>query len=87
MLKIEYAKSAVKYIEALDKTTKQRIKAAIEKLAENPPTGDIKLLQGYSDGRKRLRIGKYRIIYNYKQNEQIQILYVMNIDTRGDIYK
>lgn len=86
-LKIEYAKSAVKYIEALDKPTKQRIKAGIEKLAENPPKGDIKLLQGYSDGRKRLRIGKYRIIYIYKQNEQIQILYVMNIDTRGDIYK
>lgn len=25
--------------------------------------GDIKIMQGYSDGRKRLRIGKYRVIY------------------------
>lgn len=86
-MKIEYAKSAVKYIEALDKPTKQRIKTGIEKLTEIPPKGDIKTLQGYSDGRKRLRVGKYRIIYLYKQNGKIEILYIMNIDTRGDIYK
>lgn len=86
-MKIKYAKKAVKYIEALDKPTKQRIKTGIEGLAENPPKGDIKVMQGYSDGRKRLRIGKYRIIYNYKQDKEIQILYIMNVDTRGDIYK
>lgn len=86
-MRIEYAKSAVKYIESLDRPTKQRIKAGIEGLAETPPKGDIKTLQGYSDGRKRLRIGKYRIIYNYKQDGGIEILYIMNVDTRGDIYK
>lgn len=86
-MKIEYAKNAVKYIETLDKPTKQRIKIGIERLTENPPKGDIKLLQGYTDGRKRLRIGKYRIIYIYKQDEKVEILYIMNVDTRGDIYK
>lgn len=86
-MKIEYAKNAVKYIESLDKPTKQRIKAGIEGLTGNPPKGDIKTLQGYSDGRKRLRIGKYRIIYNYRQDGIIEILYIMNVDTRGDIYK
>lgn len=86
-MKIEYAKNAVKYIESLDKPTKQRIKAGIEGLTVNPPKGDIKILQGYSDGRKRLRIGKYRIIYNYRQDGIIEILYIMNFDTRGDIYK
>ncbi len=39
--KIEYAKKAVKYIEYLDKPTKQRIKASIIGLTENPPKGDI----------------------------------------------
>ncbi len=86
-VKIEYAKKAVKYIESLDKPTKQRIKAGIIGLTENPPKGDIKLLQGYVDGRKRLRIGKYRIIYMYGQNKELQILYIMSVDTRGDIYK
>ncbi|MFG6333584.1 MAG: type II toxin-antitoxin system RelE/ParE family toxin [Lachnospiraceae bacterium] len=86
-MKIEYAKKAVKYIESLDKPTKQRIKTGIEGLTENPPKGDIKAMQGYLDGRKRLRIGKYRIIYNYGQDGEIKILYIMNVDARGDIYK
>lgn len=86
-MKIEYAKKASKYIESLDKPTKQRIKVGIEGLTENPPKGDIKTMQGYSDGRKRLRIGRYRIIYNYDHNGKITVLYIMNVDTRGDIYK
>lgn len=86
-MRIEYSKKSVKYINALDKPTKQRIKAGIEGLLENPPKGDIKVLQGYSDGRKRLRIGKYRIIYKYGNNNEIDILYIMNVDSRGEIYK
>lgn len=86
-MNIEYSKKAVKYINTLDRTTKQRIKTGIEGLTLSPPKGDIKMLQGYSDNRKRLRIGKYRIIYNYLHDGIIEILYIMNIDTRGDIYK
>lgn len=86
-MKIEYSKKAAKYINALDKPTKQRIKIGIEGLTENPPKGDIKVMQGYLDGRKCLRIGKYRIIYRYTQSEAIEVLYVMNVDSRGDIYK
>lgn len=86
-MQIEYSKKAVKYINTLDKPTKQRIKAAIEGLTDDPPRGDIKILQGFADGRKRLRVGKYRIIYNYLPNGELIILYIMNVDTRGDIYK
>lgn len=86
-MRIEYSKKAAKYINALDKPTKQRIKVGIEGLIQNPPKGDIKTLQGFTDGRKRLRIGKYRIIYNYLPDGEIIILYIMNIDSRGDIYK
>lgn len=86
-MQIEYSKKAVKFINALDRPTKQRIKLAIEGLTEQPPKGDIKPLQGFSDGRKRLRVGKYRIIYNYDTNGKIKILYIINVDSRGDIYK
>ncbi len=86
-MKIEYSRKAARYISALDKPTKQRIKEGIEGLTESPPKGDIRILQGYSDGRKRLRIGKYRIIYNYNKDKSISILYIMDVDTRGDIYK
>lgn len=86
-MKIEYTKKAKKFIESQDRPTKQRLKKAIEGLTATPPQGDIKLLQGYSDGRKRLRVGKYRIIYNYLPSGEIEILLIIDIDSRGDIYK
>ena len=86
-MQVQYSKKAAKYISSLDRPTKLRIKQAIEGLTESPPKGDIKPLQGFSDGRKCLRVGKYRIIYNYISEKQIEILYIMNIDSRGDIYK
>ena len=86
-MKIKYSRKAAKYINALDRPTKQRIRVAIEGLTETPPKGDIKSMQGFSDGRKRLRVGKYRIIYNYLSDEEIEILYIYNVDSRGDIYK
>lgn len=60
-----------------------RIKEAIENL----PRGDVKMLKGYDDKRMRLRVGKYRIIYNYIKENEIEILYIIDIDSRGDIYK
>lgn len=57
-MQVQYSKRAAKYISGLDKTTKWRIKQAIEGLTAYPPKGDIKMLQGYSDGRRRLRAGK-----------------------------
>lgn len=86
-MEIKYKKQAVKFLNGLDRPTKQRIKIAIEGLTEQPPKGDIKPLQGYKDGRNRLRVGKYRIIYNYEPNGEVTVLLILDIDSRGDIYK
>ena len=85
-MQIRFDKKAKKFIEAQDKPTKQRIRKAIEGLTEEPPRGDIKTLQGYADGRLRLRVGKYRIVYRYIGGIAV-ILHIMDIDSRGDIYK
>lgn len=84
---VRFSKTARKAIEKYDKSTKQRIKAGIYKLTLTPPEGDIKLLQGYTDGRMRLRIGKYRIIFRYDTEGNVDILFIMDINSRGDIYK
>ena len=55
-MEIRYAKVAVKVIGGMDRPTKQRIKAAVEKL----PEGDIKPFQG-SPGTYRLRVGTHGI--------------------------
>lgn len=86
-MQIDYSKSAIKAINAMDKQTKQRIKQGIEGLTIKPPQGDIKTMQGFTDGRQRLRVGKYRIVYKYALDTSIEILYIIDIGSRGDIYK
>ena len=86
-MKITFSKRARKFFEAQDVLTRQRLMKGIDGLAQKPPVGDILIMQGYSDGRLRLRIGKYRIIYRYIQDGCIEILHIMDIDVRGDIYK
>lgn len=86
-MEIRYSKAAQKAISAMDKATKQRIRAGILGLTQKPPQGDIKPLQGYHDGRQRLRVGKYRVIYKYGIDGTVEVLYIMDIGSRGDIYK
>ena len=44
-------------------------------------------MQGSKDGRMRLRVGDWRIIYKYGAEQEIEILFVLEIGNRGDIYK
>jgi len=64
-----------------------RIRQAISKLTLNPPEGDISVMKGYSDNRKRLHIGSWRVIFKYTTENQIEILLIIDIGNRGDIYK
>jgi mRNA interferase RelE/StbE len=89
-MKIKYTKQATKTLKAYDKNTRDLIRSKIYGLTKTPPEGDIKPLQG-SKTEKRLRVGKYRVIYEYLTETQeeikIKILMINKIDSRGDIYK
>ena len=76
---IQYSKRAVKTINGMDKPTKARIKQAIEGL----PAGDVKALQG-SAGSYRLRVGDWRVVFSYPDDETILI---EKIAPRGQVYK
>lgn len=86
-VKIKYSKDALKFLSKLDKKSVGRIRNAITGLTLDPPVGDIKTMQGYHDGRKRLRVGSWRIIYRYESQDMVEIIFVMDIGNRGDIYK
>ena len=86
-IKIRYSKDALKFLSKLDRKSVGRIRDAITGLTLNPPVGDIKTMQGYSDGRKRLRVGSWRIIYRHENEETVEIILVIDIGNRGDIYK
>ncbi len=86
-MNILYSKVAVKMINSMDKPTKLRIRNGILGLLEVPPKGDIKNLQGIQD-MYRLRVGKYRILYEYRKDENNNaLLYIVEVGSRGDIYK
>ncbi len=76
-MQIEYKKKAVKYINSCDKSTKKRLKEAIEKL----PFGDIKKLTGL-ENEYRLRVGDLRVLFT-KEND---IIIINNILPRGQAY-
>ena len=84
---IKYSRDSLKFLAKLDQKSAARIRAAIAGLTLSPPAGDIKPLQGYSDNRKRLRVGLWRIIYKYGSDNEVEILFIIDIGNRGDIYK
>ncbi len=80
---VQFSRKALKFLHAADRITKQRIQESVNGLLEVPPKGDIKAMQGQPPGTFRLRVGKYRIIYEVVSGA----LHILNIGSRGDIYK
>lgn len=76
-MKIQYSKQAVKFLGKQDKIIQKRIINAINNL----PNGDVLKLQGRSG--YRLRVGSFRIVFDKYGN----ILYIIDIDNRGQVYK
>ena len=86
-MRIEYSRMAAKALQRMDKALRNRIREAIYGLTLTPPRGDIKPMQGKPDGRYRLRVGGYRVIYCYDQDGKMTILFIIDVGPRGDIYK
>lgn len=83
--KIELSKRSYKYLEKLDKRSKQRISNYLLLLTDNPrnPELNIKKIQGESS-MYRLRVGGFRILYTIEDN--ILIITIIKIGPRGDVY-
>lgn len=77
-------REAAKYLAGLDKPTRSRILAALNRLTKEPPEGDIAVMHGMN-GFFRLRIGNYRAIF--RVDEQEKSIYIRVIGPRGDVYK
>ena len=78
---IKIERKALKFINRQPPDQKRRIMSAINKL---PGQGDRRSLKG-AKGLFRLRVGDYRLVY-FVNNGQL-IVYVIDADNRGDVYK
>lgn len=74
-------RAARKFILKQPPAQQKRLIAAIYKL---PNEGDIKAVKGY-EGRYRLRVGDYRVIYTIY--EAVLTVNVLKVGNRGDVYK
>ena len=82
--KIELLKSAIKELSKLPRNVQERIRDKIDTLKINPyPSGIKKLKNG--QGRLRIRVGEYRIIY--KIEKDILVILVIKIGHRRQIYR
>ncbi len=76
-------RDAVKFVAKQEKAVQERIRKSLLGLTVRPPIGDIKPMKGY-DKRFRLRVGSYRVLFEIDHQEQI--VYILAIDNRGDVY-
>ena len=76
-------RNSVKFLAKQERAVQERIRKALTGLAIRPPIGDIKPLKGQGK-LMRLRVGTYRVIFEANHTEQI--VYILTIDNRGDIY-
>lgn len=80
-MKFLYSRTSIKYLQKLERSVVRKIIEAIEKL---PFEGDVNKLKGKKTKNiYRLRIGKYRVIYSLGE----EVIKIIKIDTRGDVYK
>lgn len=85
MYAIVYEKSARKTLGRMPRKTAIKINEAFKKIALNPARTDLDIKR--LNGREgfRLRVGGWRTIYQIERNRLI--IYVIEIGSRGDIYK
>lgn len=82
-MKIIHTKTFEKSLLKIDKELQIRIINKIEWLSNNEDNLDIKKLQPKESGIFRLRVWKYRILFNYFNKETIKLL---DVDNRDSIY-
>ena len=80
-MNLVYSKTSLKYLGKLEESFRSAIMDAIDGL---PEKGDIRKMRGrVIRNLYRLRVGRYRVLFVW-EGETIKIL---DVDTRGDIYK
>ena len=87
MYNLKYHKRVLKFLLKQDMMFKQNILDIFDDIAKNPynTTYDIKPYKSNIKYQYRLRVGKYRFIYQIKDDELL--ILVIDGGSRGEIYK
>jgi len=81
---VEIAPAAKRQIKKLPRDVQQKLVAKLEELAFEPRTDGVKKLEG-SDNLYRVRLEKYRIIYEIQ--DSLLLVTVVKVKHRRNIYR
>jgi mRNA interferase RelE/StbE len=81
---IRIARRASKSLAGLERREQQRIRAAIELLAENPRPPACVVMSGEQDV-YRVRVGDYRIVYEVI--DAMLVIHVVRVGHRRQVYR
>jgi mRNA-degrading endonuclease RelE of RelBE toxin-antitoxin system len=70
-------------LDALDKSARSAIIAALAALARGEPNVDVRRLQGIDPPQSRLRVGRYRVIFGIEPG----VITVERVLDRRDAYR
>lgn len=82
--RVEIARRAIKALAALPRKEQQRVRAAVDLLAENPRPPGCVALTGEAHA-YRVRVGDYRIVYEVFDDRLV--VQVVRIGHRRDVYR
>lgn len=82
--RIEFTPAAVRELQALPRPAQQRIKTAIDALAETPRPPGVKKLVA-EENLYRIRVGDYRVLFQV-QDRQLLVL-IVKVGHRSQIYR
>lgn len=85
MYDIELSQNAQKFLDKLDKNTKERLEDSLRRLKDNPIPSDTKFIgRDNNEMIFRYRIGKFRALYKVKEAQKI--ILIAKIDKRDKVY-
>lgn len=84
---VEYHKVVIKFLQKQNKTFAAKVLDIFDAIAANPQNSnfDIKPLANSPKNHYRLRVGKFRFLFEIRDNELL--IYCYDADSRGGIYK
>ena len=82
--RVEIARRALKSIQALPKKEQQRVRAAIELLADTPRPPGCVALKGETSA-YRVRVGDYRVVYEI--HDRHLLIQVVRVGHRRQVYR
>ena len=75
--------SAARELQRIERSDRERLIAAIDRLAENPFAGSA--LKGELRGLRRIRVGDYRLLYEVRNRELVVL--VLRAPHRREAYR